>query len=298
MNRKEIEQRITDAVTAQLREGKVPWRKPWTCEGYLPTSLQTGKAYRGMNRLLLSMVGGQYARPLWVTYKQAQFLGGNVRKGEKGMPIIYYSMLDSIDKETLLPKRVPLLRLSTVFNVEQCEGVTIPAKLWHKREPVAVSDGIQALLDKYTSKPEIYHRAGDEAFYSPMLDSITVPNLEQYERAEDYAYTLAHELTHSTSHESRLNRKADGFAPFGSANYALEELVADIGAQMTLSELGVSIDTINSASYVAGWLSALSNDTSLILKASAQAQKACDYMLGIKHETDVAETVEEEALTV
>ena len=296
MNRKEIEQRITDMVTAQLRDGKAPWRKPWNGAGYLPTSLQTGKPYRGVNSFMLALLGAEYERSLWVTFKQAKHLGGHVRKGAKGYPVVFYSMITKRNAEGE-ETRVPLLRLSTVFNVEQCEGLEIPAKFLTRTEPVAVLDGLQALLDKYTSKPEIYHRAGDQAFYRPSDDTITVPMREQYETAEGYAYTLAHELTHSTSHESRLNRKAEsGFAPFGSPSYAEEELVADIGAQMVLSTLGVSIDMPNSASYLAGWLEALQNDTSMIIKASSKAQRAADYMLGVKFETAI-DTDEEEVVT-
>lgn len=298
MNRKEIESRITEAVTEQLRGGIVPWRKPWACDGYLPTSLQTGKPYRGINRLLLSLVGEQYSRPLWITFKQAKYLNGHVRKGERGMPIVFYSRIDRINKSTGETERIPLLRLSTAFNIDQTEGVEIPAKYLVKREPVAVADGVKTLLTKYASKPEIYHRAGDGAFYSPALDSITLPMLEQFDTPEQYAHTLAHELVHSTGHQSRLNRKGDAPAVFGSAVYAMEELVADIGAQMTLSEIGVNVDLVNSASYITGWLRALENDSSLILKASAQAQKACDYMLGIKQEEVASPTEEMEEVLV
>lgn len=304
MNRKEIEQRITDMVTEQLRNGIAPWRKPWNASGTVPTSLQTGKPYRGVNAFMLALLGAEYERSLWVTYNQAKHLGGHVLRGEKGFPVVFYSMITKRTAEGE-ETRVPLLRMSNVFNVAQtcsgcdtCEGVRIPAKLWVKREPVAVLDGVQALLDTYKTKPEIYHRAGDQAFYRPSDDTITIPALDQYETAEGYAYTLAHELTHSTSHESRLNRKAEsGFAPFGSPSYAEEELVADIGAQMVLSQLGVTLDMPNSASYLAGWLKALENDPAMIIKASSKAQKAADYMLGIKHE-EVETADQEEVVAV
>ena len=161
MNRKEIEQRITDMVTAQLRDGIVPWRKPWNGVGYLPTSLQSGKPYRGINLMMLSLLGSEYDRPLWVTFKQAKYLGGHVKRGESGLPIIFYSMIDKRDKETGEMTRIPLLRLSTVFNVAQCEGLKIPAKFNAKREPVAILEGVDIMLSKYITKPEIYHRAGE-----------------------------------------------------------------------------------------------------------------------------------------
>lgn len=295
MNRKEIEQRITDMVTDALRDGIAPWRKPWNGFGFAPTSLQTGKPYRGANRFLLSLVADTYKfeRSLWVTFKQAKYLGGTVMRGEHGWPVVFYSMLERINKETGETENVPMLRLSNVFNVAQCKGLEIPAKYNLRHEPVPVLDGLQTLLDKYSSKPEIYHRGGDEAFYRPSTDTITIPMREQFSNPEDYAYTLAHELTHSTAHESRLNRKADGFAIFGSATYAEEELVADIGAQMALSDVGVRIDVINSASYIRGWLKALENDPAMIIKASSKAQKAADYMLGIKFEEQKTEELEE-----
>ena len=303
MNRKEIEKRMTQLVTAQLENGQAPWRKPWVgAAGYVPTSLQTGKPYRGINRFVLSLFGAEYERPLWVTYLGAKHLGSHVRRGQSGVPVVYYSMINKRDKETGEEYRVPLMRLSTVFNVAQCcdgcdtcEGITIPAKWFRPRPAVPVLDGVQALLDKYTDKPRITNAGGDEAFYSPMMDSITIPLREQFNRAEDYAYTLAHELTHSTSHEKRLNRKAEsGFAPFGSPSYAREELVADLGAQMVLADLGVQADMDNSAAYVAGWLKALNDDPSMLIKACSDAQKAADYMLGIKAEdTETAEEQEE-----
>lgn len=296
MNRKDIEQRITDMVTDALRNGIAPWRKPWNGLGYSPTSLQTGKPYRGVNRFTLSLFADSYGyeRPLWVTFKQAKYLGGHVRKGEHGVPVVFYSMVNKRNKDTGETERIPLLRLSNVFNIAQCDGLTIPAKFMVKAEPVPVLDGVAKMLDLYTSKPEIYHAGGDEAYYRPMTDTITIPRREQFEKPEDYAYTLAHELVHSTSHESRLNRKAEqGFAPFGSATYAEEELVADIGAQMVLSDVGVSVDIENSASYLRGWLKALSDDPSMIIKASSKAQKAADYMLGIKYETEAPADEEE-----
>lgn len=300
MNKSEIQQRLTSAVIDQLQHGTVPWLTPWVSNGYVPTSLQTGKAYRGFNRMLLTMLGGKYDRSLWVTFKQAKYLGGTVMRGEHGLPIIYYSMISKRDKETGEEFRVPLLRMSTVFNVEQCKDVTIPAKLMVKREPVPTLAGINTLLDKYTTKPEIHHSASDSAHYSPLFDRINLPMPEQFTSAESMAQTIAHELVHSTGHESRLDRFKGDDKPtqFGCASYAREELVAEIGAVMALAEVGVTIDLAQNASYIAGWLKALENDTSLILSASAKAQKAVDYMLGIKHEDieTADETVTEEVM--
>lgn len=278
-SKQEIQDTISALVIEQLEKGIVPWRKPWTSAGYLPTSLTTGKTYGGINLLILSIVGSNYSRPLWITYKEAEKRGGNIKRGEKGTPIIKWSIYDKRDKETGETHKAFFLKEFTVFNIDQTEGLSIvePAK----REPITIHEGIPALLADYASKPEIYHSASDRAYYSPLLDSIHLPLVEQFTSAEEYALTLAHELTHSTGHQSRLNRFADEKdepAVFGSANYAKEELVADIGANMLLNHYGMELSLTNSASYVAGWLKALNNDTSLILSASTKAQKAVDYM--------------------
>ena len=277
-SKQEIQEQISALVIKQLEQGIVPWRKPWTSAGYLPTSLTTGKVYGGINLLILSIVGSEYSRPLWITYKEAEKRGGNIKRGEKGTGIIKWSIYDKRDKETGETHKAFFLKEFTVFNIDQTEGLTIaePAK----REPVSAPEGIAQLLANYASKPEIYHSVSDRAYYSPVLDSIHLPNIDQFTSAEEYALTLAHELTHSTGHQSRLDRFSEEDAPatFGSPVYAKEELVADIGANMLLNHYGIETPLENSASYIAGWLKALNNDTSLILSASTKAQKAVDYM--------------------
>ena len=284
-SKQEIQDTISALVIDQLEKGIVPWRKPWTSAGYLPTSLTTGKTYGGINLLILSIVGADYSRPLWITYKECEKRGGNIKRGEKGTPIIKWSIYDKKDKETGETHKAFFLKEFIVFNIDQTEGLTIaePAK----REPVSAPEGIAQLLANYESKPEIYHSVSDRAYYSPLLDSIHLPKVEQFTSAEEYALTLAHELTHSTGHESRLNRFADekdAPAIFGSPVYAKEELVADIGANMLLNHYGIETPLENSASYIAGWLKALNNDTSLILSASTKAQKAVDYMAKVREE--------------
>ena len=297
MNRKEIEERLTALVCNQLENGIVPWRKPWQTAGILPTSLQTGKTYRGMNLFMLSLLGGQYDRSLWVTFRQAKYLGGHVKRGETGLPIVYYSMINKVNKDTGETYRVPLLRLTNVFNIAQTEGIVLPKKFTETREPVAVLDGVKTIQAKYTEVP-ITNDGGDRAYYSPMTDSIHLPSLKAFNTAEEYASTFAHEVIHSTGHKNRLDRFTAG-ETFGCKGYAKEELVAEIGNQMLLAEVGVSMDTafLNSASYLTNWLGALNKDTSLLMKAARDAQKAVDYVLGIKtNDTEEAEAIEAEGV--
>jgi hypothetical protein len=279
---KELTERINALVITQLENGLVPWRKPWNTAGFMPTSLTTNKEYRGINALILAICGGEYERPLWVTYKQAQALGGNVRKGEKSLPVVYWSRFVKENPEGEIVKAGAFMKYYSVFNVAQCEGIDIPAQYDVKREPVATLPALDAIVASYVDRPEIFYKEQGRAFYAPGRDSITLPPVAAFDSPESHAYTLCHEMIHSTGHQSRLNRFAEDETPahFGDANYAREELVADIGAQILLSENGISYDMENSASYIAGWLKALKNDPSLIMSAAGKAQTAADRVQG------------------
>lgn len=291
MNKSEIQQQVTDLIINELENGSTPWRKGWNTHGYVPTNIISGKPYQGINSLILSIVGRKYTRGLWLTYKQAQQLGGTVAQGEKGTHIVYYSKVAKVDKDTQEKSTFALMKSYVVFNVDQCINVTVPAKYTVDREPVTPIEATKALIDSYKNAPVIYYKEQAGAYYSPVEDSITLPSLKQFESAAEHAYTLAHELVHSTGHESRLNRwekTEEKPSRFGCESYAKEELVAELGACMTLSQLGVEIDIPNSAAYVKNWLEALKNDKTLIFAASAKASKAADYVLGTRVEEEVA----------
>ena len=287
MKRSEIQEQVTDLIIRELEEGRVPWHKGWSTAGFMPSNIVSGKPYSGINALILSIVGSQYGSPLWLTYKQAQDLGGSVMKGEKGTHITYYSQIAKKDKETgELESTFALLKSYVVFNVEQCEGVAIPAKYLVEREPVSVLEGVERILASYPNRPEVYYSEQGRAYYSPSADTITLPSLAQFESELEHAYTLTHELTHSTGHTSRLNRwEGAKSMAFGCEDYASEELVAELGSVMILSEVGIPVNIPNSGAYIKSWLKALKNDTSLVFTASAKASKAVTLMMGeIKEE--------------
>jgi antirestriction protein ArdC len=140
---------------------------------------------------------------------------------------------------------------------------------------------VDAILEAFKDKPSIYHsEATVIPHWSPMTDAISMPARHQFESEQEYALTLAHELTHSTGHDSRLKRFKENNPFECQANRGLEELVAEIGACMVLSAHDVAIDMENAAAYCADWLKALKDDPSMIIKASSLAQKAVDYMSG------------------
>lgn len=283
MDRSEIEEKVTEAIIARLEAGVAPWTKPWTSSGWLPTSLSSGKPYRGINPLILSSVAAEkeYTSPLWGTFKQVQEFGGQIRKGEKATPIVFWKILNVKDKQAKgddALKKIPLLRYFSVFNVEQADGLTLPPRFAQDREPVEPEAGVLSVLGGYEDGPSVTHTASDRAFYSPSEDKIVLPLREQFDTGDGYAGTVFHELVHSTGHRSRLDRFTES-APFGCSNYAKEELVAEVGATLLGATVGVTTSLDSSAAYVASWLRQLQDDRSLIIKASQQAQKAVDRIL-------------------
>jgi len=241
------------------------------------------KPYRGVNVFLLHAMS--YASPFWLTFKQANGLGGTVKRGEKACPVVFWKWLDI--EEQGKAGRVPMLRYYSVFNVAQCEGIPqdkIPSLDGSKRQhsPTTEAERIVAAMSK---RPEV--KAGlDRAFYSPAGDFVGMPAADQFRSGEDFYSVLFHELTHSTGHESRLNRKgvsgSDGeWSAFGSTPYAKEELVAEMGAAFLCGQAGIVERTLdNSAAYVSSWLQRLKDDRRLVVQAAAQAQKAADFILG------------------
>lgn len=291
MNQNEIKDMVTQLIIDELAKGNVPWRKGWTTAGFMPTSLQTGKEYQGINALMLAIIGDLrgYSRPLWVTYNQARRMGGNVIKGQTGTKVVFMSKITKESKEEGVADRSFFMyKLDTVFNIEQTEGVELPAK-YEEKAAVDVMPNISSVWDGYQNRPELFYKAQGRAFYSPDSDSITLPALEQFESASEHAYTFAHEMIHSTGHQSRADRwsSEDKASAFGCENYAKEELIAELGACMLLSSAGIEFDVQNSGAYIKNWLTALQNDTSLIFKAAAKAQAAVTHILGVKVEEEV-----------
>ena len=225
-------------------------------------------------------------------------------KGEHGTPVVFWKWLDVEGErdEQGKSKRVPLLRYYSVFNVAQCDGIDAPqaASTPRLHTPIEAAERIVASMPL---RPTISH-GGERACYSPALDLVKMPEASTFKSAEDYHNVLFHELTHATGHESRLNRKgvsgSDGeWSAFGSTPYAREELVAEMGAAFLCGQAGIVERTLdNSAAYVAGWLERLRNDARLVVTAAAQAQKAADYVLGVRHEASSEGSSEESGVTL
>lgn len=281
-SRKDVYAMITEKIVGQLRAGVVPWHKPWKTGFQLPRNLKSGKAYRGINVLLLSF--SEFSSPYWLTFKQALDLGGNVKKGEKGTTVVFWKKLRIEDKDSGKQKTIPLLRYFTVFNADQCEGLAVPAV--ESKNDGGPIEACWKILDSYKGRPQVVH-GGDVACYSPLRDSIQMPEPKAFDTMSHYYATLFHEYTHSTGHKKRLDRPGiANFDTFGSHQYSQEELVAEMGAAFLAAHAGIDAASIldNSAAYIGHWLEKLQNDPKMVVQAAAQAQRAADLMLGVTFE--------------
>jgi antirestriction protein ArdC len=279
----DLYQRVTDRIVAALEAGTPPWICPWHDGTALPSNLATGKPYRGINILMLSVeaMSQGYADSRWLTLKQANELGGRVKKGEHGTPIVFFKWketgdtdADATDEEQ--KRVVPMLRSYTVFNASQLEFA--PERFELGAAPAWPSMGQAEQL--LTESGAVIRHGGNRAFYAPGEDLIQLPPPAWFPEADGYYATALHELTHWTGHPSRLNRVLG--RRHGIEAYAYEELVAEMGAAFLCAHCGVP-GRLEHASYIDSWLDALRRDSRLIFVAAGAAQKAADFVLGVSN---------------
>jgi antirestriction protein ArdC len=269
---------ITNEIISKLQQGNIPWRQAW--ESGLATNLVSNQPYRGINIWLLS--NSKYQSNLWLTFNQTKQLGGAVNKGEHGKQIVYWRMLDKLQKDELGEEylgKIPLMRTYTVFNVQQT-NVEIDTET-NVFDPIAKA---QEIIDGYMDKPPIIT---GEPSYIPDKDLITIPHPTAFDTPDGYYCTLFHELSHSTGHTIRLNRDIKNH--YGSDPYANEEIIAEMAASYLSGIVGVEVYAKvidNSAAYIQHWCERFAYNVKLIVSLSAQAQKASDWILGNRYLTD------------
>jgi antirestriction protein ArdC len=284
--RNEIYQKITDNIISKLEKGVVPWQKPWHDNGMMPMNIK-GRVYRGINPLLLGST--DYQSPFWLTFKQAKELGGNIRKGEESTIVVFWKMMhkakteENADGETVIKQSTfPYLRYYCVFNLEQTENIPL-AKIPKIEKPPEIEFSpvrrAEKLLAEWEDKPTIKH-GGSRACYYPAFDRVEMPEQKFFKSSEEYYSTLFHEYVHSTGHKARTGRHAQlPNHKFGSKDYSIEELVAEMGATFLCAIAGIENKIIdNSAAYIQSWINKLKNDNTFLTKAASLAQKACDYI--------------------
>ncbi len=292
--RQDVYTRVTSKIVADLERGVRPWHKPWSVEhaaGRISRPLRhSGEPYRGINVLVLWIEAEArgYTAPLWLTFRQAKELGGFVKKGEKGTPVVYANSFtkkgtDEEGKE--VEQDVYFLKDYTVFNACQVEGLpqhfyALAAPPREKVERLAEADRFFA-----ATGADIRH-GGSRAYYALEGNYVQLPPFETFHDAESYASTAAHELTHWTRHPSRLDRDF-GRKQWGDAGYAVEELVAELGAAFLSADLGITPEPREDhAAYLASWLSVLKDDNRAIFRAAAHAERAVAFLHGLQPKQD------------
>lgn len=272
---------ITALILEDLEAGVRPWTRPWMTEGATSRPLRhDGQPYHGVNVLTLWVRAARcgFARPVWMTFRQALSLGGAVRKGEKGAPVVYAAPIapaDDSDDPSEGRRGGSFLKRYTVFNLDQIEGLDDryppPVRL-------AVAERIDHAERYFTATGADIRTGGEAAFYRPDSDTVHIPPFKAFPDPEAYYAVLAHELVHWTGHSSRLDRDLT-LGRFGDEAYAREELVAELGAAFVCADLGLTLEPRpDHAAYIASWLRVLRNDTRFIVAAAAHAERAARFL--------------------
>lgn len=288
--RSDVYTRVTDKIIAELEKGVRPWMKPWNAEhaaGRITKPLRfNGQAYNGINILMLwsAAMEKDFSAPIWMTFRQAKELGGNVRKGEKGELVVYANKLtrtEENDRGEEVEHSIPYMKGYTVFNVEQIEG--LPVHYYQLAEPVL--DPVQRIQHAeqfFAATGADIRHGGNQAYYAVGDDRVQLPPFESFRDAESYYATMAHEVTHWTRHPKRLDRSF-GRKSWGDEGYAQEELVAELGAAFLCADLEITPEVRDDhVAYIESWLKVLKNDKRAIFSAAAHAQRAADFLNGFQ----------------
>ena len=277
-----VYQIVTDKVLEAMASGTAPWKKAWKGDSIRPFNAATGYEYTGGNFFLLSLFN--HAMPAFLTMNQIKKAGATIKAGEekKHFPIFYAKWMDAKDSHGK-DYQYPIFRYTLVWNVDQVDGYKLPKRCQPRINELAQHTPIEAaaaIVAGYKDGPKVEEKQSAKACYSPLFDTVTMPNMGQFDKVEDYYSTMFHELGHSTGHGKRLNRK-ELTEPtfFGSHDYSVEEMVAELTAAFLSSVAGIDNTIENSAAYIAGWQKTLKDDVKLFWTAAQRAQKAADLIL-------------------
>jgi len=285
----EIRERVTNEVVSALKNGVVPWHRPWATNSTntgAPRNIISKRRYSGVNPLLLqlSAMNKGFASCWWGTFNQWKAVGGRVMKrpdevfqGQWGTKVIFFKPIVTVSKNDAgeeVEKSFPMLREYVLFNAEQVIGVEqfqVQPPSNERTEP----DFEPAEKVIAATKADIRH-GGDQAFYRfPPEDFCQLPHKGQFEQGNGlacYYDTAFHELAHWS--EPRMG--------WDRSSYALAELRAEMAAAFLSAEIGVPSNGPNQknhASYLDYWIGAMSGDHSLIFKIASAAGKAADFIL-------------------
>ncbi len=295
-----MRQEMIDAFLAALQEDRIPWHRTWTAIPVsVPRNAVKDTEYRGVNRFWLLHMAERngYSDPRWCTYKQAKDNGYQVRKGEKGTHVEFWSLYDrktktkiseaeaDILRQELSPEEYaerikPVANTYTVFNAEQIEGIPKLPEEAVKTYELDEGGLVQMRETLLENMGVLFQEGGEKAFYRPSEDCIHLPEIRRFESEYDYMATLLHEAGHATGHEGRLHRPTS--VEFGTPSYAKEELRAEIASAFTaqalrLSQSGSHMD--NHKAYIQSWIKILKNEPDELFRAIRDAEKISDYLI-------------------
>jgi antirestriction protein ArdC len=286
----DVHEAITNQIIAAIEAGTGKPQMPWHRSGaniMRPVNVSSGNAYRGVNTVALWAAADAfgYEHGLWGTYRQWQDRGAQVRKGEKSSLIVFYREFESDDAEASddNDRRTRCMaRASRVFNIAQVDGYVIdePTPDDNRVDPIESAEAFVCATGAKISE------FGDRAFYSIREDAITMPDRYRFidtksgTATEAWYATLLHELTHWTGASHRLDRTFG--ERFGDDAYAMEELVAELGAAFLCGDLDISAEPRSDhAAYIDSWLRILKGDRKAIFAAASAANKASEYLKSI-----------------
>lgn len=300
MSRADDRKKLADSFASALEQDQIPWNRPWNdaSAGPLlrPINPSTDKPYRGGNAISLMVAAAEqgFDDPRWLTFKQAQALDAQVRKGERGTRIEFWQPLDRAAKDAEIPNNPAdsatkpdtpnvssqqwMVRTYTVFNAAQIDG--LPARqVSPKPTPWEIEQRAENIIAQ--SGAAIEHRAQDSAYYAPDADKIVMPQREQFPSPSGYYGTLLHEIGHWTGHPSRLDRETLREYARDPEMRAREELRAELASVFLQAELQTPTATEEHKAYIQHWAKALRNDPNEFWKAAADAQRAADVVLAL-----------------
>ncbi|MCM2294788.1 zincin-like metallopeptidase domain-containing protein [Allorhizobium sp. BGMRC 0089] len=283
---------VTESIIRQLEAGTSPWVKPWGSPVSSRPLRHNGVPYTGINVLLLwsaAMEHG-YSANHWMTYKQAEELGGQVRKGEKSSLVVYAGAIEKTEETQAgesVERRIPFMKAYRVFNADQIDGLPEQYR-FQPVEKLAAETRLCHVDAFFEATGADIREGGNQAFYHPVKDYVQMPDFQTFATPEDYASTLAHEMVHWTSAEKRLARSFEQ-KRFGDEGYAREELVAEIGAAFLCADLAIeNKGRADHAAYIASWITVLKNDKRAIFQAASYAEKAAEFLHSFRQSAELA----------
>ena len=309
--------KVSSELIEQIKEGVAPWQKPWKPgEQCTPENFSTGKSYTGGNSLYLMSRGIRqgHGDNRWGTYRQITAAGGQVRKGQKGTQVLFFTdrtrktekdeqgkpVKGQDGKQVYQEERrsCPVVRQYTVFNVEQADGLELKPRAARPTPEWQTHQEAERVIR--ASGTTVEHVAGDQAYYRLAEDKVVLPEHDQFPTRNGYYQTALHEVGHSTGHPDRMNRESlkEGIEKgFGSPEYAREELRAEISAMMTGERVGVGHDPQRGAAYVENWVKVLEEDPREIHRAAGEAQRMSNYLVGRTHTREAPGKEQKDDLT-